>query len=77
MTGETAWTTAAILPLSIARRSRWEGAGADKGRFSAGSRGRGARVVAQKEARGRGGARPRLGRNLDGRMHLVNGGVGG
>ncbi len=38
-----------------------------------GGGGRGAGGVMETEARIRGGARPRAGRNLDGRMHLVGG----
>ena len=36
----------------------------------------GAGGVLAEEARTRGGARPRVGRNLDGRMHLMDGGGG-
>ena len=49
------------------------GEGVGTGRFSVGGRGRGAGGVVMGEARGRGGARPRVGRYLDGRMHLVGG----
>ena len=53
------------------------GSRADADRFSAEGLRRGAGGVMEGETRGRGGARPRLGPYLDGRMHLVDGGVGG
>ena len=59
----------------------WTGWGLDCGfrrnDEAGGGRRRGAGGVEEEEARFRGGARPRAGRNLDGRMHLVGGGVEG
>ena len=47
--------------------------GASRNDEAVGGRGWGAGGVVMGEARGRGGARPRVGRYLDGRMHLVGG----
>ena len=54
-------------PLHHVARGEWAGTG----RFSADGRRRRAGGVLAEEARTRGGARPRAGRNLDGRMHFV------
>ena len=54
---------------------RGEGEWPLQGQFSVGGCRRGAGGVLAEAARGRGGARPRVGRNLDGRMHLVDGGM--
>ena len=66
---------AAALSQALSRGERGSPS-AGKGKLSAGGLGRGARVALAEEARGRGGARPRVGRNLDGRMHLMGGVVG-